>query len=122
MTAVVIGLAAMAVMVIGGVADAQTIDDNQAHWRTTFNQLLGIRPDPKPLRGTVDLIYNAVVVDAQRFAAVGLSGVKNGDRLRLTHLGEGFWRIKHLSSGIDFQIDLNPTETTGAGNLNREKP
>lgn len=73
-----------------------------------MDRVLGIRPEAKPLKGTVDFMFDAVVVDAGQFAAAGLAGVENGDRVRLTHLGEGTWRIKHYASGMAFEIDLNP--------------
>jgi hypothetical protein len=60
-------------------------------------------------------MFDATVVDADQFSAAGMAGVKNGDRIRMTHLGKSAWRIKHYVSGMAFEIDLNPPQNANHG-------
>ena len=71
-----------------------------------MNQVLGIQPDSEPHYGTIGYSFSATVIDAQRLAASGISGISNGDRLKITHLGDGQWRIKHYVTGFSVVLDL----------------
>ena len=71
-----------------------------------MNQVLGIQPDSEPHYGTIGYSFSATVIDAQRLAASGISGIRNGDRLKITHLGDDQWRMKHYVTGFSIVLDL----------------
>lgn len=77
-------------------------------WISALNQQLGIKPDPEPNDGEVVRYVSATVVDFEKLFALGLYGVKNGDKIKLINLGNNQWRIKHYATGLAITLTINP--------------
>jgi hypothetical protein len=90
---------------------AQERETTNSVWISALNQQLGIKPEPEPSDGEVVRFVSATVINFEKLFALGLYGVKNGDKIKLINLGNNQWRIKHYATGLAIILTINPPKS-----------
>jgi len=101
----------MAVFIINLLSypiEAQESPPSAGRWVPEFKQELGIKPDREPTEGEIVHFVSATVVDPKKLLALGLYGIRNGDKIKMIYLGNNQWRIKHYATGLAIILTVNP--------------
>lgn len=88
--------------------DARRSIDSGCRWQSAFPEHLGIDPRQEIADGQPVQMVRAVVTDPDRLHAMGLFGVRQGDRIRMRCIEPEVWRIKHYATGLTITFSTRP--------------